>query len=113
MLVLRGGQHLTDDKAVHEWLLTPSGVAEVSRYATIYAPWFSHLAVPTADGKGYAVSGLADLARKNGMKVHSWTLRRDAPFKGFKDSREEIRLDGLFSDFPGDVVEYLKAEGLR
>lgn len=120
MLVLRGGQHLTDDKAVHEWLLTPSGVAEVSRYATIYAPWFSHLAVPTADGKGYAVSGLADLARKNGMKVHSWTHRRDAPFKGFKDSRQaldaafkEIRLDGLFSDFPGDVVEYLKAEGLR
>ena len=120
MLVLRGGQHLTDDKAVHEWLLTPEGVAEVSKYATIYAPWFSHLAVPTPDGKGYKVSSLADLARKNGMKVHSWTHRRDAPFKGFKDSREaldaafkEIRLDGLFSDFPGDVAQYLKEQGLR
>ena len=120
MLVLRGGQHLTDDKAVHEWLLTPEGVAEVSRYATIYAPWFSHLAVPSEDGKSYKVSGLADLARKHGMKVHSWTHRRDAPFKGFKDSRQsldtafkEIKLDGLFSDFPGDVVQYLKEEGLR
>ena len=120
MLVLRGGQHLTDDKAVHEWLLTPEGVADVSRYATIYAPWFSHLAVPTKDGKGYEVSGLADLARKHGMKVHSWTHRRDAPFKGFKDSRQaldaafkEVKLDGLFSDFPGDVVIYLKEQGLR
>ncbi|WP_165078562.1 MULTISPECIES: glycerophosphodiester phosphodiesterase [unclassified Desulfovibrio] len=120
MLVLRGGQHLTDDKAVHEWLLTPEGIAEVSRYATIYAPWFSHLAVPTEDGKGYKVSNLADLARQHGMKVHSWTHRRDAPFKGFKDSRQsldtafkEIKLDGLFSDFPGDVVHYLKEQGLR
>lgn len=120
MLVLRGGQHLTDDKAVHEWLLTPEGIAEVSRYATIYAPWFSHLAVPTEDGKGYKLSDLADLARRHGMKVHSWTHRRDAPFKGFKDSRQsldtafkEIKLDGLFSDFPGDVVQYLKEEGLR
>lgn len=120
MLVLRGGQHLTDDKAVHEWLLTPEGVAEVSRYATIYAPWFSHLAVPDKDGKGYTLSGLAELARRHGMKVHSWTHRRDAPFKGFRDSRQaldtafkELKLDGLFSDFPGDVVLYLQEQGLR
>jgi glycerophosphoryl diester phosphodiesterase len=54
------------------------------------------------------------------MKVHSWTHRRDAPLKGFADSRQvldaafkELKLDGLFSDFPGDVVDYLRQEGLR
>lgn len=120
MLVLQGGQHLTDDKDVHEWLLTPEGIAEVSKYATIYAPWFSHLAVPSDDGKSYKISEIADLARKNGMKVHSWTLRKDQPFKGFKNAKEamdaafkEIKLDGIFSDHPDMVVEYLEEEGLR
>lgn len=120
MLVIKGGQNLTDDKAVHEWLLTPEGIAEVSKYATIYAPWFSHLAVPSEDGKSYKISDIADQARKNGMKVHSWTLRKDAPFKGFKDAKEamdvafkEIKIDGMFSDHPDMLVEYLEAEGLR
>lgn len=120
MLVIRGGQNLTDDKAVHEWLLTPEGIAEVSKYATIYAPWFSHLAEPTEDGKGYKITDIADLARQNGMKVHSWTLRKDAPFKGFKDAKEamdvafkEIKIDGMFSDHPDMLVEYLEEEGLR
>lgn len=120
MLVLRGGQNLTDDKSVHEWLLTPEGIAEVSKYATIYAPWFSHLAVPNEDGKGYRISNIAEEARKNGMKVHSWTLRKDAPFKGFENTRQaldaafkEIKLDGMFSDHPDVLVEYLEENGMR
>lgn len=120
MLVIPGGQHLTDDKKIHDWLLTPEGIAEVSKYATIYAPWFSSLAVPNADGSGYTVNNLADEARKNGMKVHSWTWRKDAPFKGFKNSEDaldvafkQIKLDGMFSDFPDIMVNYLKQNGLR
>ncbi len=108
------------DKARHEWLLTPEGIAEVSKQATIFAPWFSHMAVPTADGKGYTINNVAELARKHGMKVHSWTHRVDKPLKGFKDSDavldcafKELKLDGLFSDFAGNVVEYLKKNGLR
>ena len=108
------------DKARHEWLLTPEGIADVSKYATIFAPWFSHMAVPNADGSGYTINEVADLARKNGMKVHSWTHRVDKPLKGFKDSDavldcafKELKLDGLFSDFCGNVVDYLKKNGLR
>lgn len=120
MLVIPGGQHLTDDKKIHEWLLTPEGIAEVSKYATIYAPWFSSLAVPNPDGKGYTVNNLADEARKNGMKVHSWTWRKDAPFKGFEKAEDaldvafkKIKLDGMFSDFPDEMVNYLKKNGMR
>lgn len=120
MLVIPGGQHLSDDKAVHEWLLTPEGIAEVSKYATIYAPWFSSLAVPNADGSGYTVNDLADTARKNGMKVHSWTWRKDSPFKGFEKAEDaldvafkKIKLDGMFSDFPDEMINYLKKNGLR
>lgn len=120
MLVDTDGQGQIDDKDIHKWLLTPEGIAEVSKYATIYAPWFSLMAVPNEDGSGYKVNDIAETARKNGMKVHSWTHRTDKPFKGFKNSREaldaafkEVKLDGLFSDFPGDVVIYLQEEGLR
>lgn len=120
MLVIPGGQHLVDDKAVHDYLLTPEGIAEVSQYATIYAPWFSSLAVPSEDGQSYKVNDLADVARKNGMKVHSWTWRKDQPFKGFKNSDEaldvafkKIKLDGMFADFPDEMIKYLQKEGLR
>ena len=44
----------------------------------------------------------------------------DKPLKGFKDSDavldcafKELKLDGLFSDFCGNVVDYLKKNGLR
>lgn len=108
------------DKKRHEWLLTPEGMAEVAKQATIFAPWFSHMAVANPDGKGYTVNDIADNARKLGMKVHSWTHRVDKPLKGFKDSDavldcafKELKLDGIFSDFCGNVVEYLKKNGLR
>lgn len=120
MLVDMEGQMLKDDKARHAWLLTPEGIEDISKYATIYAPWFSHMAEPKDDGSGYTINAVADTARKHGMKVHSWTHRTDAPLKGFKDSTavldcafKELKLDGLFSDFPGDVVEYLKKNNLR
>ena len=120
MLVTRGGQHLTDDKKIHEWLITPEGVAEVSKYANIYAPGFTLLTEPTPDGQGYKNTGLADLARKNGMKVHSWTLRKDQLWPGFTSTEKaldaafkDVKLDGLFSDFPDVVREYLEKNGLR
>ncbi|MDE5832963.1 MAG: glycerophosphodiester phosphodiesterase [Desulfovibrio sp.] len=119
MLVTKNGQHLTDDKKVHEWLMTPEGMAEVSKYATIYAPSFALLAVPD-DQTGYKITGLADMARKNGMKVHSWTLRKDQLWPGFKSMEQaldaafkEIKLDGLFSDFPDEVVKYLRKNGMK
>lgn len=119
MLVTASGQGKRDDKAVHAWLQTPEGLAEVAKYATIYAPNFNLLAVPQADG-GYVVSGLADAVRKTGMRLHSWTLRVDALPKGFKTPEEalnvafgQLKLDGLFSDFPDVAVQYLKAHDLR
>ena len=120
MLVDGDGQALKKDGERHRWLMTRDGIADISRYATIYAPWFSHLAVPNADGNGYTLNDLANIAREHGMKVHSWTHRIDAPPKGFKDSDEMLdiafkvlKLDGLFSDFPDNAVAYLNNNGLR
>lgn len=120
MLVTASGQGQKDDKAAHAWLQTPEGLAEVAKYATIYAPNFNLLAVPAADGQGYSLSGLGDAARKAGMRLHSWTLRVDSLPKGVKTPEEaldvafkQLKLDGLFSDFPDVAVNYLKAQHLR
>ena len=119
MLVVPNGQEFTDDKEIHTWLATEEGIKEVSKYATIYAPWMSMLAVPDKKG-GYRISNLADLARKYGMKVHTWTHRVDSPIEGFKNSEEvlnvafkEIKIDGIFTDFPDVVVDYLKRNNMR
>lgn len=120
MLIDTDGQMLVDDKAIHKWLLTEEGIQDVSKYATIYAPWFSHLAVPSDDGKTFKVSPALAWARKAGMKVHSWTHRSDKLLKGFASEKEmldtifkKMKLDGMFSDFSDRVVAYLKANGMR
>ena len=76
--------------------------------------------MPSKDGKSYVKSDLGDRARKAGMKLHTWTFRVDSLPKGFKDVDEvmdfcfkDLKLDGMFSDFPDVVVNYLKENKLR
>lgn len=120
MLVDPEGQAHKGDKDRHAWLQTPEGIKEVSKYATIYAPWFSLIAVPNSSGKGYKISKIADQARKSGMDVHTWTLRRDSLAKGFNSFDEildvcfkEVKVDGAFTDFPDVVIDYLEKNGMR
>lgn len=120
MLVDMDGQMLIDDKPVHKWLLTEEGVKEVSKYASIYAPWFSHLAVPAKDGKSYTVAPCLKWARDAGMQVHTWTHRTDKVLSGFATEEamldamfKEMKIDAVFSDFPDNVIAYLKKNGLR
>lgn len=120
MLVTANGQGQKDDKARHAWLTTDEGLKDVARYATIFAPNFNLLAVPKADGSGYTVNDLAERAHKAGMQVHTWTHRVDALPKGFKSSDEmldvafkQLKLDGIFSDFPDVAIRYLQRNNLR
>jgi glycerophosphoryl diester phosphodiesterase len=120
MLVDMDGQMLRDDKSIHKWLLTEEGVKEVSKYASVFAPWFSHLAEPASDGKSYTIAPCAQWARDAGMKLHTWTYRADSLPKGFISENEvfeaafnKIKVDGIFSDFPDHVIQYLEKNGLR
>jgi glycerophosphoryl diester phosphodiesterase len=120
MLVDMDGQMLIDDKDVHKWLLTEEGVKEVAQYASIYAPWFSHLAIPSADGKSWSTAPCLKWARDAGMQVHTWTHRTDRLAKGFASEEamfdamfRKMRLDGMFSDFPDHPIGYLVKNGMR
>ncbi len=120
MLITASGQGMKDDKERHAWLCTEEGIKDIAKHANIYAPNVNLLAVPTEDGTAYTISNLADLARQNGMMVHTWTLRADSLPKGFRTFGEvldvcfkTIRVDGAFSDFPDKAVRYLEANDLR
>lgn len=119
MLVLKS-KNRPEEMKTHEWLMTPEGIAEVAKFAKIYSPWFSHLAAPSEDGRGIAISDIPALVRKNGMQLYSWTYRDDAPFKGFQNSRQaldtafrDIKLDCFITDNPDVVADYLAEQGLR
>ena len=109
-------------------LLTPQGLDEVTKYATVVAPWKRHLLafVMGADGKPQPVKrqDIIDNAHARGLKVHIWTMRDDAPYldpyyKG--DAVAEyldvfrMGVDGVFTDFADTGVAarkaYLKERG--
>jgi len=120
MLVDLEGQLLTNDTDIHKWLITKEGIEEVAKYADIYAPWFGYMAVATEGGKGYSIEPFYQWAREAGMQVHTWTHRSDALTAGFPTEEamfdtifQEMKLDGLFSDFPDRPLAYLKTKGLR
>ncbi|MGL4677602.1 MAG: glycerophosphodiester phosphodiesterase [Brevinema sp.] len=121
MLICESGQGLTDDREIHQWLLTEEGIAEVSQYADRYSPWLGILVQEDkTSSKGYRVSEVVALARKYNMKVGSWTHRNDATVAPMKTSKEvldvvfkDLKLDELFSDHADTVVNYLKENKLR
>ncbi|WP_443751075.1 glycerophosphodiester phosphodiesterase [Asticcacaulis solisilvae] len=93
-------------------LLTPAGLDEVAKYATIIAPWKRHLLAfkKGSDGKPIPVvrKEIVDNAHARGLKVHIWTMRNDAPYLDPYYNGDPIAefldffrmgVDGVFTDF--------------
>lgn len=97
-------------------MMTPSGLAEVARYADGIGPWMGHVLAP--DG---APTRLVADAHAAGLKVHPWTLRKEnfflapalktvgGPGTVGKVAEaiallERAGVDGVFTDDPALVV---------
>lgn len=106
----------------YEQMMTPEGLAEVATYADAVGV---HKAF-VLDAETAAPTGLVDAAHAAGLAVHIWTVRAEnvfllAPFRTegarLGDLAGEVRalaeagVDGVFSDFPGEVVEALRPTG--
>ncbi|MGL5722220.1 MAG: glycerophosphodiester phosphodiesterase [Brevinema sp.] len=120
MLVDAEGQALTDDTAIHAWLMTEEGIADVSQYANYYAPWLGHLVEEDSSSKGYKATPLTALARKYNMKLTTWTHRADATVGPLKSSEavldavfKDLKLDELFSDHADVAIDYLIKNKMR
>ena len=100
-------------------MLTPSGLADVARYADGIGPYLGH--VLAADGSPTALIGDAHAA---GLAVHPWTLRKENAFlppalKKGSDAAAQGDLaalvgmvvaagaNGVFTDDPALVVSAL------
>ncbi|MGL4722855.1 MAG: glycerophosphodiester phosphodiesterase [Desulfovibrionaceae bacterium] len=118
ILIAGRGQDLINDEEVHKWLRTDEGIRASGQYADGIAPSIVHL-YRIEDGK-IVKTDLADRIKKAGMKVDTWTHRVDDLPNGFVSSDEmltfvfeEVGVDGLFSDHPDVVIDFLSKKSDR
>ncbi len=96
-------------------MVTPEGLDEVRGYADLIGPWINQIAAGGAQGRGPEFTRLVEWAHERNLDVHPYTFRADAlpPYaKSFDELLEifllEVRVDGIFTDFPDRAVEFLK-----
>lgn len=94
---------------------TPQGLRELSRTVDGIGPWVNQLYEVGAGRRQLRATGLLNEAHELGLVVHPYTFRSDALAPGFGDFGEMLRfftrelpVDGLFTDFPGEVVAFLR-----
>jgi glycerophosphoryl diester phosphodiesterase len=115
LVQLIGEDHWDPEETDFAAMRTPAGIARLAATVDGIGPWVNQLyRVSGQDGR--ALPGdLVSLAHDNGLVVHPYTFRRDALPPGF-DTFEallrffthEIPVDGLFTDFPGEVMKILR-----
>ncbi len=105
-----------EDSAVdYDYLRTPAGLDEVASYADGIGPWLMQIYLGRGpDGRAQLSSLVAD-AQARGLQVHPYTFRRDllpigvASFEELLDIfLQQAGVDGLFTDFPDLVRDYLQ-----
>lgn len=98
--------------------LDEAGVAKIATYAAGIGPSLELLATRSEDG-GFLSTGLVEQARAKGLKVHPYTVRREAQPRWSESLDEthrvlmnDLRVDGFFTDFP-DLARRAVDEGVR
>ncbi|MFA6220594.1 MAG: glycerophosphodiester phosphodiesterase family protein [Erythrobacter sp.] len=119
LLVAQGEGPADEPGLAYAEMLTPSGLAEIARYADAIGADLRLVFGPQG-----APSGLVEDAHAAGLKVHGWTLRKENAFlpptlrrgtaeNGTGDVAGMVAilkahgLDGVFTDDPGRVVSAL------
>ena len=104
------GEAATD----YDALCSDQGLAELAQTADAIGPWVNRLYSPGANGAPPRSTGLAERAHGAGLLVHPYTFRADDLAPGFGNFAAMLRyfcgelgVDGLFTDFPDQVREFL------
>ncbi|HEY6131573.1 MAG TPA: glycerophosphodiester phosphodiesterase [Halioglobus sp.] len=104
-----------DSELDYDYLRTPAGLTYVASYAQGIGPWLPHIYLGKTASGTVCFSELVDLAQGRGLLVHPYTFRRDELPAGIESFTElldifigQAGIDGLFTDFPDLVGEYLR-----
>ncbi|WP_199271701.1 glycerophosphodiester phosphodiesterase [Paraglaciecola sp. L3A3] len=93
----------------YEYLKTTEGLAEIAKVAQGIGPWIPQI----FDHKTMQATGLVKQAHQAGLTVHPYTFRQDDLPKNISANQlldilfKQLKVDGVFSDFPDTVVKYL------
>ena len=104
-----------DTSSDYDYMRSPEGLAEVAGYAHGVGPWLRQIYLGHDRAGNVCLSDLVSRAHANGLLVHPYTFRRDELPAGL-DSFEALldlfvgqaSVDGLFTDFPDIVRQYLQ-----
>jgi len=106
-----------DGDVDYDYLRSAEGLSYVAGYAQGIGPWLPHIYLGKSDAGAALLSDLVPLAQARGLQVHPYTFRRDELPPGIGSFAElldifirQAGVDGLFTDFPDLVVEYLRRE---
>ena len=104
-----------EDSAVdYEHLRTAGGLAEIAQYADGIGPWIGQIYLGRDSAGNARLSDLVSQAHQQGLLVHPYTFRADDLPAGIEDGIQlldllirDIGVDGLFTDFPDLLRDYL------
>ncbi len=103
-----------DSEVDYDFLLTEKGLDEIARYADGIGPWLMQIYRGKDAAGGPLFTDLVNQAKARGLQVHPYTFRADQLPPGIDSFSELLTLfiedqqvDGLFTDFPDLVREFL------
>jgi glycerophosphoryl diester phosphodiesterase len=113
LIQLIGENSWNESTTDYDSLRTAVGMTDVASYADGIGPEISQLVEWMRPGALPVVKELGALARSRGLKIHPYTFRTDqlppnAPAAAavLDALFDQVKVDGIFSDFPDVVVEY-------
>lgn len=104
-----------DGTVDYDYLRTQEGLEEIATYADGIGPWLHHIYRGRSATGDVRLSSLVEMAHANGLLVHPYTLRKEELPQGFDSFEQWLALftdgagvDGLFTDFPDLMVQFLQ-----
>ena len=115
LIQLIGENSWSESHSDYDELRTRQGLERISAVADGIGPWIQQTYTIDAATKEPTSSGLVEMAHEAGLGVHPYTARSDDLPPGFATLAQlvdfcvdELRIDGLFTDYPDHVRELLK-----
>ena len=114
LVQLIGENHWNAATTDYEPMKTLKGMREIAKYADGIGPWMFQIVKGLGEQGKLIVTSMVKDAHANGLKVHPYTFRADS-LPAYVSSLEEllrifyfdIRVDGVFTDFPDRAVKFL------
>lgn len=100
----------------YDWMFEKDGMKKVAEYADGIGPWKPMLVDDTSTKSNIIIKPLMKAAKQAGLQVHPYTFRADpGRIPAYTDSFEgmldifynQVKVDGLFTDFPDKAVSFL------